>query len=116
MNDFTVLLVGAIIGFIAGIAAMGKSCETDTALQLSNVMNASMLECVTNKVITKEQVHDWLLRTKGSLNSQFLHFEFALKDRLIFLFGSMSLITRIIYTLVGISGLWGFKLIFDRNS
>lgn len=58
MNDFTVLLVGAIIGFIAGIAAMGKSCETDTALQLSNVMNASMLECVTNKVITKEQVHD----------------------------------------------------------
>lgn len=58
MNDFTVLLVGAIIGFIAGIVAMGKSCETDTALKLSNVMNASMLECVTNKVITKEQVHD----------------------------------------------------------
>ena len=58
MNDFTFLLVGAIIGFIAGIAAMGKSCETDTALQLSNVMNASMLDCVTNKFITKEQVHD----------------------------------------------------------
>ena len=58
MNDFTFLLVGAIVGFIAGIAAMGKSCETDTALQLSNVMNASMLDCVTNKVITKEQVHD----------------------------------------------------------
>lgn len=58
MNDFTVLLVGVIIGFIAGIAAMGKSCETDTALKLSNVMNASMLECVTKQVITKEQVHD----------------------------------------------------------
>ena len=58
MNDFTVLLVGAIIGFIAGIAAMGKSCGTDTALELSNVMNASILDCVTNKVITKEQVHD----------------------------------------------------------
>lgn len=58
MNDFTSLLVGAIIGFIAGIVAKGKSCETDTALQLSNVMNASMLDCVTNKVITKEQVHD----------------------------------------------------------
>lgn len=58
MDNFTSLLVGAIIGFIAGIAAMGKSCETDTALQLSNVMNASMLDCVTNKVITKEQVHD----------------------------------------------------------
>lgn len=58
MNDFTFLLVGAIIGFIAGICAMGKSCDTDTALKLSNVMNASMLQCVTDKVITKEQVHD----------------------------------------------------------
>ena len=58
MNDFTSLLVGAIIGFIAGICAMGKSCETDTALQLSNVMNASMLDCVTHKIITQEQVHD----------------------------------------------------------
>ena len=58
MNDFTVLLVGAIIGFIAGMAAMGKSGETDTALKLSNVMNASMLDCVTKQVITKEQVHD----------------------------------------------------------
>lgn len=58
MNDFTFLLVGAIIGFIAGICAMGKSYDSDTALKLSNVMNASMLDCVTNKVITKEQVHD----------------------------------------------------------
>ena len=58
MDNFTSLLVGAIIGFIAGIVAMGKSCDTDTALKLSNVMNASMLDCVTNKVITKEQVHD----------------------------------------------------------
>lgn len=58
MNDFTVLLVGAIIGFIAGICAMGKSCDTDTALKLSNVMNASMLDCVTHKIITQEQVHD----------------------------------------------------------
>lgn len=58
MNDFTSLLVGAIIGFIGGICAMGKSCETDTALKLSNVMNASMLDCVTKQVITKEQVHD----------------------------------------------------------
>ena len=58
MNDFTVLLVGAIIGFIAGICAMGYSSDIDTALKLSNVMNASMLDCVTKQVITKEQVHD----------------------------------------------------------
>ena len=58
MNNFTFLLVGAIVGFVVGIVAMGKSCETDTALKLSNVMNASMLDCVTKQVITKEQVHD----------------------------------------------------------
>ena len=49
---------GGIIGSIGGIVAMGSSCDTDTALKLSNVMNASMLDCVTKQVITKEQVHD----------------------------------------------------------
>lgn len=57
MDSFS-LLVGAIIGFIARICAMGYSSDIDTALKLSNVMNASMLECVTKQVITKEQVHD----------------------------------------------------------
>lgn len=31
------------------------------------------------------------------------------------IFGGLSVITRIIYILVGISGLWGIKLIFDRT-
>lgn len=31
------------------------------------------------------------------------------------IFGGISVITRIIYILVGISGLWGIKLIFDRH-
>ena len=31
------------------------------------------------------------------------------------IFGSMSLISRIIYILVGVSGLWGIKLLFDKN-
>ena len=58
MNWFTGLLVGGIIGFLVGLSAMSRVRDTDTALKLSNVMNASMLDCVTNKVITKEQVHD----------------------------------------------------------
>ena len=37
-------------------------------------------------------------------------FKFNLVDTL---FGSMSALTRIIYALVGISGLWGIKLLFD---
>ena len=51
-------LVGAIIGFVVGIVVIRYSCDTDTAIKLSNMMNASMLDCVTHKVITKEQVHD----------------------------------------------------------
>ncbi len=31
------------------------------------------------------------------------------------IFGGLSVITRIIYILVGISGLWGIKLIFNRD-
>ena len=29
------------------------------------------------------------------------------------IFGQMSVISRVVYTLVGISGLWGIKLLFD---
>lgn len=31
------------------------------------------------------------------------------------IFGGFSIISRIIYILVGVAGLWGIKLIFDRN-
>lgn len=52
------LLVGTLIGFLVGIVVGGISYDYDTAIKLSNVMNASMLDCVTNKIITQEQVHD----------------------------------------------------------
>lgn len=58
MDTFYGLLVGGIIGFIGGMVVTISSYDSDTALKLSNVMNASMLECVTKQVITKEQVHD----------------------------------------------------------
>ncbi len=37
-------------------------------------------------------------------------FNFNLVDAI---FGTMSVLSRIIYALVGISGLWGIKLLFD---
>lgn len=37
-------------------------------------------------------------------------FKFNLVDSI---FGTMSVISKIIYALVGISGLWGIKLLFD---
>lgn len=37
-------------------------------------------------------------------------FDFNLVDSI---FGTMSVVSRIIYALVGISGLWGIKLLFD---
>lgn len=58
MDTFYGLLVGGIIGFIGGMVVTISSYDSDTALKLYNVMNASMLDCVTHKVITKEQVHD----------------------------------------------------------
>ena len=58
MYDFIFLFLGGIIGFIIGIGVMNYSYNADTALKLSNIMNASMLDCVTKQVITKEQVHD----------------------------------------------------------
>ena len=58
MNDFTFLLVGVIIGFVVGIVVSESLYNSDTAKKLSNVMDASMLDCVTHKIITKEQVHD----------------------------------------------------------
>ncbi len=39
-------------------------------------------------------------------------FNFNLVDAI---FGTMSIISRIIYTLVGISGLWAIRLLFDKN-
>ncbi len=39
-------------------------------------------------------------------------FKFNLVDTI---FGSLSAISRIIYALVGISGLWSIKLLFSRD-
>ena len=39
-------------------------------------------------------------------------FNFNLVDTI---FGAMSIISRIIYILVGISGLWAIKLLFDKD-
>lgn len=39
-------------------------------------------------------------------------FNFNLVDTLL---GTMSVLSRIIYTLVGISGLWGIKLLFNKD-
>ena len=58
MDCFAGLLIGGILGFMGGIVVTMSSYDSDTALKLSNVMNASMLDCVTHKIITQEQVHD----------------------------------------------------------
>jgi uncharacterized membrane protein YuzA (DUF378 family) len=36
-------------------------------------------------------------------------------DLVAWLFGSMSVISRIIYTIVGLAGLWWITLLFRRN-
>lgn len=73
MDSFCSLLIGGIIGFIGGIVAMGSSYDTATALKLSNVMNASMLDCVTHKIVTKEQVHGIETIFSKHIESNFKH-------------------------------------------
>ena len=52
------MILGLFLGFLCGIVFMVSICDSHIALKLSNVMNASMLDCVTHKIITQEQVHD----------------------------------------------------------
>lgn len=54
-----------------------------------------------------------LLIVIGAINWGLIgFFDFNLVDSI---FGDMSIISRIIYALVGISGLWGIKLLFDNK-
>ena len=39
-------------------------------------------------------------------------FEF---DLVATLFGEMSVLSRIVYSLVGVAGLWGIKMLFSKN-
>lgn len=58
MTYFINIIIGIFIGFILGAVYMFNRDNFETALKISNVMNASMLDCVTHKIITQEQVHD----------------------------------------------------------
>lgn len=58
MEYFISTILGLFLGFLGGIVFMISICDSNIALKLSNVMNASMLDCVTHKIITQEQVHD----------------------------------------------------------
>lgn len=58
MEYFISMILGLFLGFLCGIVFMISICDSNVALKLSNVMNASMLDCVTHKIITQEQVHD----------------------------------------------------------
>ena len=54
------IILGIVIGLILGIVIVSQftTCNSEIALKLANMMNSSMLDCVTKQVITKEQVHD----------------------------------------------------------
>lgn len=60
MDSIISIFIGGILGFIFALIMLINNCTAndDIALKLSNMMNSSMLDCVTKQVITKEQVHD----------------------------------------------------------
>ena len=69
---------------------------------------------MVNKGVKKMKVIDkiaLILIIIGAINWGLIGlFRFNLVE---LLFGDMTLLARIVYTLVGISGLWGIKLLMD---
>ena len=57
---FICFILGGILGIMIGayMASKSHTPNSEIAIKLSNIMNASMLDCVTKNIITKEQVHD----------------------------------------------------------
>lgn len=60
MDNIISVFIGGILGFIFTLIMLNSvfTANDDIALKLSNMMNSSMLDCVTKQVNTKEQVHD----------------------------------------------------------
>lgn len=60
MDNIISVFIGGVLGFIFALIMLASvfTANDDIALKLSNMMNSSMLDCVTKQVITKEQVHD----------------------------------------------------------
>jgi len=60
MDNIISVFIGGVLGFIFALIMLANAftANDDIALKLSNMMNSSMLDCVTKQVITKEQVHD----------------------------------------------------------
>nr|DAF52294.1 MAG TPA: hypothetical protein [Podoviridae sp. ctIKM86] len=60
MDNIISVFIGGILGFIFALIMLASvfTANDDIALKLSNMVNSSMLDCVTKQVITKEQVHD----------------------------------------------------------
>lgn len=71
-------------------------------------MEINILEEYVMKIVDKIAL---VLIIIGAINWGLIgFFKFNLVETI---FGSMTIITRIIYALVGVSGLWGIKLLFD---
>ena len=58
MGDFFGFFIGFVVGIASGMVLTSYSVDSKIANGLSNMMNASMLECVTYGIITKDQVYD----------------------------------------------------------
>lgn len=58
MNECILVgVIAFIIGFFVGgaIIVQNTTNNTEVALKIANIMNGSMLDCVTQKIITTEQ-------------------------------------------------------------
>lgn len=58
MGEIVYCCICIILGIVIGLVTTLTICNSVIALKLANMMNSSMLDCVTKQIITKEQVHD----------------------------------------------------------
>ena len=60
MHGFICLILDGILVFTIGMITMSEmtTYKSDIAVKLANVVNASMLDCITKNIITKKQVNE----------------------------------------------------------
>lgn len=82
-NYILIGVIAFIIGFLTGGAILVKNTmnNSEVATKLSNVMNASMLDLVTKKIIDKEQVHDIETVFHKHIEENFEHIKASHEDK-----------------------------------
>ena len=80
MGDFFGFFIGFVVGIASGMILSSYSVDSKIAIGLSNMMNTSMLDCVTHGIITKDQVHEIEDVFNRHIEANFKHIHVSYKE------------------------------------